>query len=157
MTRARFCVGDAALGEAFEAVRRQVLCAPRDLAQLAVDITQMRDKMRSAHPVPAGLFDYKHSVGGMIDAEFVVQHLVLAHAQAHPALQDNVGNIALLHRAEAAGLLAKGVGAAAADAYRALRHLQHQARLDERVGRSEEAAMLVHSSAIKTLWTAVFS
>ena len=110
MTRARFCVGDAALGEAFEAVRRQVLCAPRDLAQLAVDITQMRDKMRSAHPVPAGLFDYKHSVGGMIDAEFVVQHLVLAHAQAHPALQDNVGNIALLHRAEAAGLLAKGVG-----------------------------------------------
>ena len=157
MTRARFCVGDAALGEAFEAVRRQVLCAPRDLAQLAVDITQMRDKMRSAHPVPAGLFDYKHSVGGMIDAEFVVQHLVLAHAQAHPALQDNVGNIALLHRAEAAGLLAKGVGAAAADAYRALRHLQHQARLDERVGRSEEAAMLAHSSAIKTLWTAVFS
>ena len=157
MTRARFCVGDAPLGVAFEAVRRQVLCAPRDLAQLALEITQMREKMRAAHAVPAALFDYKHSVGGMIDAEFVVQYLVLAHAQAHPTLQDNVGNIALLHRAEAAGLLPSGLGAAAADAYRELRHLQHQARLDERVGRSEEAAMLAHSSAIKALWTAVFS
>ena len=157
MTRARFCVGDAALGDAFETVRRHVLCAPRDLAQLALDITQMREKMRAAHAVPAGLFDYKHSVGGMIDAEFAVQYLVLAHAQAHPVLQDNVGNIALLQRAEAAGLLSKGVGSAAADAYRALRHLQHQARLDEQVGRREEAAMQAHSGAIKTLWTAVFS
>ena len=134
-----------------------MLCAPRDLAQLAVDITQMRDKMRSAHAVPAGLFDYKHSVGGMIDAEFVVQHLVLAHAQAHPALQDNVGNIALLHRAEEVGLLDKGIGTSAADAYRALRHLQHQARLDEQAGRTDAAPVLQHSQAIKALWTAVFS
>ena len=45
---------------------------------------------------------------------------------------DNVGNIALLQRAEAAGLLPPGVGQAAANAYRALRLAQHRARLDER-------------------------
>jgi glutamate-ammonia-ligase adenylyltransferase len=133
------------------------LCAPRELAQLALDITQMREKMRAAHAVPAGLFDYKHSIGGMIDLEFAVQFLVLAHAHAYPALQDNVGNIALLHRAEKVGLLAQGVGTNAADAYRALRHLQHQARLDEQVGRSDEMAMAMNSEAIKTLWSAVFS
>ena len=120
MTRARFCVGDRQLGAQFEAVRRQVLCAPRDLAQLALDI------------------------------------MVLAHAHAHPSLQDNMGNIALLHRAEAAGLLPKGLGVAAADAYRELRHLQHQARLDEQVGRSDAAPMQGHSSAIQAVWSAVF-
>ena len=156
MTRARFCVGDRQLGAQFEAVRRQVLCAPRDLAQLALDIMAMREKMRTAHSVPAGLFDFKHSVGGMIDLEFAVQFLVLAHAHAHPSLQDNMGNIALLHRAEAAGLLPKGLGVAAADAYRELRHLQHQARLDEQVGRSDDAPMQGHSSAIQAVWSAVF-
>jgi [glutamine synthetase] adenylyltransferase / [glutamine synthetase]-adenylyl-L-tyrosine phosphorylase len=156
MTRARFCVGDRRLGAQFEAVRRQVLCAPRDLAQLALDIMAMREKMRTAHSVPAGLFDFKHSVGGMIDLEFAVQFLVLAHAHAHPSLQDNMGNIALLHRAEAAGLLPKGLGVAAADAYRELRHLQHQARLDEQVGRRDAAPMQGHSSAIQAVWSAVF-
>jgi [glutamine synthetase] adenylyltransferase / [glutamine synthetase]-adenylyl-L-tyrosine phosphorylase len=156
MTRARFCVGDRQLGAQFEAVRRQVLCAPRDLAQLALDIMAMREKMRTAHSVPAGLFDFKHSVGGMIDLEFAVQFLVLAHAHAHPSLQDNMGNIALLHRAEAAGLLPKGLGVAAADAYRELRHLQHQARLDEQVGRRDAAPMQGHSSAIQAVWSAVF-
>ena len=156
MTRARFCVGDRQLGAQFEAVRRQVLCAPRDLAQLALDIMAMREKMRTAHSVPASLFDFKHSVGGMIDLEFAVQFLVLAHAHAHPSLQDNMGNIALLHRAEAAGLLPKGLGVAAADAYRELRHLQHQARLDEQVGRSDAAPMQGHSSAIQAVWSAVF-
>jgi glutamate-ammonia-ligase adenylyltransferase len=133
------------------------LCAPRDLTQLTLDITQMREKMRTAQPVPAGMFDYKHSAGGMIDAEFAVQFLVLAHAQAHPTLLDNVGNIALLHRAEEVGLLDKGIGTSAADAYRALRHLQHQARLDEQAGRTDAAPVLQHSQAIKALWTAVFS
>ena len=156
MSRARFCVGDARLREPFEAVRRQVLCAPRDRAALSVEIADMREKMRAAHPVPADLFDFKHSPGGMIDLEFAVQQLVLAHASAHPELQDNVGNIALLLRAEAAGLLPEGVGVEAADAYRDLRHLQHQARLDEQVGRVPAAQLNVQSTAIKVLWHAVF-
>jgi hypothetical protein len=46
-------------------------------------------------------------------------------------LRANVGNIALLQRAQACGLLPAPVGEAAAAAYRALRQLQHRARLDE--------------------------
>jgi glutamate-ammonia-ligase adenylyltransferase len=41
-----------------------------------------------------GQFDVKHSPGGMVDAEFAVQYLVLS---SHPELVGNVGNIALLH------------------------------------------------------------
>jgi glutamate-ammonia-ligase adenylyltransferase len=157
MSRARFCVGDDTLREPFETVRRQVLSAPRDRASLSLDISAMREKMHAAHPVPAGQFDFKHSPGGMIDLEFAVQHLVLAHAGQHPALLDNAGNIALLLRAEDEGLLPAGVGLEAANAYRELRHLQHQARLDEQVGRVDASSLAVQSTAIKALWSAVFA
>ena len=157
MTRSRFCAGDPLLREPLEQVRSQVLCAPRDLTALANDIAAMRDKIRAAHPVPDALFDFKHSAGGMIDAEFAVQFLVLAHARAHAELQDNVGNIALLLRAQSAGLLPAGMGSEAADAYRRLRQLQHQARLDEHLGRLPASDLSEPAQAIKALWRFVFA
>jgi glutamate-ammonia-ligase adenylyltransferase len=54
----------------------------------------------------------KHSPGGMVDAEFAVQFLVLSQSAQHPELVPNVGNIALLQRAEPAGLLPAGIGEA---------------------------------------------
>ena len=106
--------------------------------------------------LPAGRFDVKHSPGGMMDVEFAVQFLVLAHAAAHPELIDNVGNIALLQRAEAAGLLPAGVGRGAADAYRELRRAQHTARLDEQPTHFEPEPMAGPRDAVLALWRAVF-
>jgi glutamate-ammonia-ligase adenylyltransferase len=116
----------------------------------------MREKVRAAHPVKAGRFDVKHSPGGMMDVEFAVQYLVLAQGAAHPGLLDNVGNIALLQRAEYAGLLPAGIGHAAADAYRELRRAQHLARLDEQPTHFEPQALAAHSTAVQALWHAVF-
>ncbi len=81
---------------------------------------------------------------------------MLAHAAAHPQLQPNVGNIALLQRAEAAGLLPEGVGRAAADAYRELRRAQHAARLDERPTQVEPETLAKERDAVLALWHAVF-
>ncbi|HEY4958081.1 MAG TPA: bifunctional [glutamate--ammonia ligase]-adenylyl-L-tyrosine phosphorylase/[glutamate--ammonia-ligase] adenylyltransferase, partial [Caldimonas sp.] len=120
LTRARWCAGLTRLAPRFEAVRRTVLAAPRDLQALLAEVRAMREKVRAAHPLKAGAFDVKHSPGGMIDVEFAVQALVLGHAARHAELLDDVGNIALLRRAEAADLLPEGVGSAAADAYRDL-------------------------------------
>ena len=156
ITRARFCAGAPPLGERFEAVRRGVLTAPRDAVALRGEVRAMRDKVRAAHPVRAGRFDVKHSPGGMMDVEFAVQYLVLAHSAAQPVLLDNVGNIALLQRAEHCGLLKAGVGVAAADAYRELRRAQHMARLDEQPTHFEPDAMATHSAAVRALWQAVF-
>lgn len=155
MTRARFCVGLPSLQPRFEAVRRSVISAPRDLASLAQEIVAMREKLRAGRPVPVDRFDVKHSPGGMVDAEFVVQYLVLGHSAEHPQLLDNVGNIALLQRAEKAGLLAPGVGRAAADAYRELRKVQHLSRLDEQPTQVDPAGQAGPRSAILTLWQAV--
>jgi glutamate-ammonia-ligase adenylyltransferase len=156
ITRARFAAGAPQIAPAFEATRRAVLTAPRDHTSLREEIRAMRDKVRGAHPVPAGRFDVKHSDGGMMDVEFAVQWLVLAHAGSHPALQDNAGNIALLQRAEGAGLLPTGVGAAAADAYRELRRAQHHARLDDKPTHFDPAGFADQRAAVQALWHAVF-
>jgi glutamate-ammonia-ligase adenylyltransferase len=123
----------------------------------------MRERVRAAHPVRAGHFDLKHSPGGMMDVEFVVQYLVLLHSGAQGALQDNAGNIALLQRAEAAGLLPQGMGLAAANAYRDFRHLQHRARLDESALALDlatappDAAWRADRAAVLALWEHVLA
>ena len=119
----------------------------------------MRERLREAHACPADQFDIKHSRGGMIDVEFAVQYLVLTHSHAHPALLDNVGNIALLQRAEDAGLLPPGVGHAAGQAYRELRRIQHRARLDDASTKLRNEALATaspHREAVLALWKAVF-
>ena len=157
LTRARWCAGLERIAPRFEAVRRAVLAAPRDLPALLDEVRAMREKVRAAHRVKAGSFDLKHSPGGMIDVEFAVQALVLGHGAQRPELIDDVGNIALLQRAEAATLLPAGVGTAAADAYRELRRVQHRARLDEQPTQLQPEAMTAQSSAVLALWHAVFS
>ncbi|MBV8620010.1 MAG: bifunctional [glutamate--ammonia ligase]-adenylyl-L-tyrosine phosphorylase/[glutamate--ammonia-ligase] adenylyltransferase [Curvibacter sp.] len=156
MTRARFVLGSPALQRRFDTVREAVITAPRDLGALRQEIVDMRERVRSAHPVRSGRFDVKHSIGGMVDAEFAVQFLVLSQSASHPALRANVGNIALLQRAEAADLLPAGVGEKAADAYRELRRIQHRARLNEEPTQVEPETIGPERDAILALWAAVF-
>ena len=152
MTRARFVMGLESLRPAFDAVRHAVIGAPRDAASLRAEIVAMRERVRQAHPVPEGRFDVKHSAGGMVDVEFAVQYLVLMHTARHPELADNVGNIALLHRAESVGLLPAGVGQAAADAYREMRRLQHRARLNEDPTAVAQEQLASERDAVLALW-----
>ena len=156
MTRAAFLLGSDALKARFEQVRLSVITAPRDAALLQAEIVAMRDKVRAAHPVKGQQFDVKHSVGGMVDAEFAVQFMVLAQARRHPQLAANLGNIALLLLCEAAGLLPAGVGQQAAGAYRTLRRVQHQARLNEAPTQVSPPALAAERAAIERLWAAVF-
>ncbi|WP_416559870.1 bifunctional [glutamate--ammonia ligase]-adenylyl-L-tyrosine phosphorylase/[glutamate--ammonia-ligase] adenylyltransferase [Limnohabitans sp. yimb22184] len=155
MTRARFVMGLPDLAPRFDAVRHAVISAPRDAVSLKAEIVAMRDKVRQGHPVKAERFDVKHSPGGMVDAEFAVQYLVLLHTAAHTELADNVGNIALLIRAEAAGLLPLGMGQAAANAYREMRRVQHRARLNEEPTDVPLDQLAAEREAVLALWQSV--
>ncbi|MDQ0588287.1 bifunctional [glutamate--ammonia ligase]-adenylyl-L-tyrosine phosphorylase/[glutamate--ammonia-ligase] adenylyltransferase [Variovorax paradoxus] len=148
--------GSADLGTRFDQVREAVLVAPRDHEALKAEIIAMRDKLRGARPVKAERFDVKHSPGGMVDAEFAVQFLVLSSSGEHPELIPNVGNIALLLRAELAGLLPEGIGRSAARAYRELRRVQHRARLNEEPTQVTPPALAAERDAMLALWKAVF-
>lgn len=156
MTRARFLLGDDAMRTRFDEIRRGVVTATRDPDGLRGEIVAMRDKVRAAHPVKADRFDVKHSPGGMVDVEFTVQYLVLSQAAQHEELVGNAGNIALLQRAQDVGLLPEGVGLAAAQAYRALRRVQHQARLNEVPTQRPASELGAERDAVLALWRAVF-
>jgi len=118
----------------------------------------MREKLHAAHPNRSGLFDLKHDRGGMIDIEFSVQYLVLAHAHRHPALTGNLGNIALLKIAADLGLIDKEVAEKCRSAYRDFRRLQHALRLNgARYARVPLEQVAAKSEAVRNLWKAVFS
>jgi glutamate-ammonia-ligase adenylyltransferase len=156
MTRARFVLGNDALRQRFDQIRAGVITAPRDSLKLADEIKSMRIKVTQAHPVSASLFDVKHSPGGMVDVEFVVQFLVLSLANTHPQLVANIGNIALLKAAESQGLLPASIGEAAASAYRELRRVQHLARLNEEPTQVDFSMLQAERQAVLNLWHAVF-
>lgn len=155
LTRARFCAGDAAIGARFEAIREAVLRQDRtgQEAQLKQEVTGMRERMRSANVNRSEQFDIKQDAGGMIDVEFIVQYLVLRHAAEHPQLVRNTGNIALLRLCGELGLIDAALAAEVGDAYRTMRKLQHQGRLQgrERV-RVDEAVIRNGRDAVLRLW-----
>jgi len=85
-----------------------------------------------------------------------VQYLLLRHCHVHPELADNVGNIALLKRAGAAGLIPADVAQAAADAYRELRRQQHAIKLSgAEYARVPLAAVESVRDAVRALWAQV--
>jgi glutamate-ammonia-ligase adenylyltransferase len=157
LTRARYVAGDRELGAAFEDLRVSILRQTRDVPALRADVLEMRSRMREGHPNRSGLFDIKHDAGGIVDVEFAVQYLVLAHAAERSALTGNIGNIALLTLAEQLGLIRPALGAAAADAYRTYRRRQHGLRLrGERYARVDAAELAPERAAVGALWSAVF-
>ena len=156
LTRARYSAGDSAVGAQFEAIREEVLRRDRDAAHLAREVRQMREKMYAAHPNRSGLFDVKHDRGGMIDVEFAVQFLVLAHAHRHPRLTANLGNIALLGISAELGLVPERMAAGAREAYREFRRIQHALRLNgAQYARVPLEQVAVHADAVNGLWETV--
>ncbi|KIF80661.1 bifunctional [glutamate--ammonia ligase]-adenylyl-L-tyrosine phosphorylase/[glutamate--ammonia-ligase] adenylyltransferase [Noviherbaspirillum autotrophicum] len=158
LTRARFCAGDAAIGERFEAIREAVLRQPRDPEKLKSEVLAMRRKMRDAHPNRSQQFDLKHDAGGMIDIEFIVQFLVLRHAAQYPQLTADIGNIALLRLCGELGLIDAVLANEVAAAYRAFRKLQHQIRLQGHDRARVEFGRVENEAArVKRLWSAVLA
>ena len=158
LTRARYCAGDAAVGAAFEAERIAILRRSRDAAELRREVVSMRQQMADAHPNRSDLFDLKHDRGGMIDIEFIVQYLVLAHANRHPQLTGNLGNIALLKMAGELGLIPLPTAMTVRDGYREYRKLQHAERLNgAQYARVEPGPLQHYIEATLELWKWVFT
>lgn len=156
ITRARFVAGDASIGKAFDAIREEVMKQVRDTATLKTEVVSMREKMRSAQHLKGDVFDLKHSVGGIIDVEFLVQYLVLKFAAKHHALTANIGNIGLLKLMAALGIVNAELADQVANAYREYRHVQHLLKLQGAAKISVPMQqMQMHAQAVKALWDQV--
>jgi len=158
LTRARFCAGDPQVGARFEAIRERILRRERIPREVAREVLEMRRRLHAAHPNRGTQFDLKHDKGGMIDIEFAVQFLVLAHAHRYPELAGNPGNIALLGIAQRLGLISPDLCLGAQAAYREFRRLQHGLRLNgAQYARVPAASVAPHLDAVNRLWAAVFT
>lgn len=156
ITRARFVAGDPNIGARFEKVRQAILLRERDPLQFKHQVIDMRAKIAQAHPNPSGLFDIKHDQGGMVDIEFITQYLVLCYAHHHPALLNNLGNIALLGIAADYGLIPTALTEPAIQAYRTFRRYQHNLRLQgATVARLPQAQVQKERDAVCALWQTV--
>jgi len=156
ITRARFVAGDASIGEAFEKIRIEVITQVSDTEKLRAEVVAMREKMRAAQTFIAGMFDIKHSVGGIIDVEFLVQYLVLLHAKQYSKLTGNIGNIGLLKLLSKLKIIEHDLAVKVVLAYREYRHMQHALKLQGAPHMRVEISMVnEHASAVKALWNQV--
>jgi glutamate-ammonia-ligase adenylyltransferase len=104
LTRARVLSSPPAFATRIEVLIRDVLCRPRDAAQTAADIVEMR-KAVAMERGDSTRWDIKDVAGGLLDIEFTAQYLQLIHAAAHPEVLDT-NTLHALEKAAAAALLA---------------------------------------------------
>lgn len=122
LVRARCIFGDDKLAERFNHIRTQVLSSPRDQDELALQVANMRKKMRSHLLKPkAGFIDLKQGVGGIADIEFLVQYLVLAFSDQYKELVVYSDNVRILQALSKRGVLTNKQAQALSAAYCLLR------------------------------------
>jgi glutamate-ammonia-ligase adenylyltransferase len=137
----------------FDQLRGEILCRERDLSTLRSEVVEMRRKMReSLDRSQDGIFDLKQGVSGIVDIEFIVQFLVLAHAARHPELARWSDDIHLLEELGRAGLLAIGEVESLADAFRAYRARLHRCKLQEGSGLVDESLFAAERAAVASVW-----
>jgi [glutamine synthetase] adenylyltransferase / [glutamine synthetase]-adenylyl-L-tyrosine phosphorylase len=103
LTRARVISGPPALRLVVEDAIRNVLVKPRDRAKTAADVRDMRARVEKEKGT-RDAWELKQVRGGLIDLEFIAQHLQLVHAADHPSVL-NQNTVAALARLGEAGLL----------------------------------------------------
>ena len=106
LLRARPVAGDAALNRELGEVRRGILAVPRERATVMAEVSSMRQRWRAERDrSDERQLDLKQGHGALLDIEFALQGLVLAHAARQPGLLGVTANAGLIEACRAAGLL----------------------------------------------------
>ncbi len=129
LVRARPVLGDPALARRFAALRRARVFGPglSDAERAEVHHVRMRMERELGREGP-GRIHLKFGAGGLVDVEFLVQVLQLAHGREHRALQTPSTRVALA-RLGALGLLAEPTAESLLEAHEFLRGLLRSLRL----------------------------
>ena len=131
MLRGRPVAGSQAVADEFQRIRRETLSDHIHRDSLLEDVTSMRARMReNLDRSTDGSFDLKQGQGGIADIEFLVQYLVLKHADNASSLLDWSDNIRQLDALASEGLLPADDVEGLQSAYRGLRHRSHRLTLD---------------------------
>ena len=158
LVRARVIAGSAALTEGFAAVRTAVLTRPREKAALQHDILSMRERMLKQHgSKQPNRFDLKQDSGGLIDIEFMVQYLVLAHGGRYEALLQWSDNMRLLDAAAETEVLAESHAKTLQAIYLTYRSELHKRALNLGSAVMESDAFTQERDQVQQIWHEVFA
>ena len=163
LVRGRPIAGSAELIDQFQTIRQQILTRPRDQAQLRQEVVDMRQRMYEQRApgytkaADAKVFHLKHSRGGIVDIEFLVQYLVLAHSHQHPELVRYTDNIRILKALAKARIMTSEAAEQLTEAYQAYRSEGHKLALKQEKNEALVADFAPCLQAVTTIWDKYFS
>ena len=159
LVRARVVAGDRQLTEAFNALRQEILCRSRDKASLAVDVQEMREKMRThlGRATKDGKFSLKQGAGGIVDIEFMVQFAVLAWSHQYPTLARWSDTIRILESLAQNGLFTEQQSAELIDAYKRYRSEGHRLQLQNLAAEVDDSQLQELREKVGTQWRQLFN
>jgi glutamate-ammonia-ligase adenylyltransferase len=158
LVRSRTVAGDPSLRASLEQLRREVLTLPREAPVLSAAVRDMRHKMlaeQASMNRGGERFDIKRDQGGIVDIEFVVQYLVLAHASEFPELAQWSDVIRLLETLEKVGVLSEDQAAVLSSRYLIYRSALHGLALQGADTRVEAAAHVAGREQVKRVTEAL--
>lgn len=152
--KARMISPNPRLKESFEKLRKQLLCQPRDNAELISEIVSMRKRMREASTVTSVAF--KVEQGGMIDIEFISQYLVLGFASQYPDICDCRSVIDVLSRAQTHAIIDKASANILIETYQTIMQVENQYKLNGMIDESQQDKLESQMRNVNDVWSELF-
>ncbi len=156
LARARGGAGCPQTLAAFEQLRHDILCQKREQETLREEVVDMREKMRTSLGTPESererVFHVKHDTGGLIDVEFLVQYLMLAHSAQHPELTQWSDNIRQLEELGRAGVLPVEDTEKLRETFITLRSTIHRRALQNLNSQVAGDAFTEEREFVRTMW-----
>ncbi|MCW8934065.1 MAG: bifunctional [glutamate--ammonia ligase]-adenylyl-L-tyrosine phosphorylase/[glutamate--ammonia-ligase] adenylyltransferase [Gammaproteobacteria bacterium] len=133
LIRARILCSSEHLKKEFDRIRRSILMRQRDLATLASEVVEMREKMRETlgGRDSDGKFHIKQDAGGLVDIEFIAQYGVLSCASKYEQFTKYTATRKILMQLVECSLFDKEQAQCLIDAYRDYRTCSHQRALQQ--------------------------
>lgn len=157
LCRARIIAGDKMLIKCFSLIRQEILCQPREQSKLQHQIHKMRIKMQQSQRKKQNhLFDIKQDPGGIIDIEFMVQYLILLHAEQYPEIVEFSDNIRMINSLVQKKLLSSEMGTKLSQIYQKYRNFIHQQALQELSAITSNDRFINEQKIIKVYWGKIF-
>lgn len=154
LLRSRPVAGSNAIASEFDRIRAETLRSRVRRESLLEDVVSMRDKMRKQlDKSDADSFDLKQGVGGIADIEFLVQYLVLKHAEESASLFCYSDNIRQLDALRDCQQLSANDVAELQECYKAFRLRSHRLALDGRPALVDRREFVAERKQVTTIWT----
>ncbi|GGA81743.1 glutamate-ammonia-ligase adenylyltransferase [Neiella marina] len=158
LVRARAVFGSEQLLDAFASLRREIVCLPRNMAELALEVVKMRHKMRDhLGSKDDDSFDLKQDPGGIADIEFIAQYLVLGFGQDLPSMADWSDNLRIFETAAEQQLLTAEQASQLTEAYCLYRNKGHHLALQRQKAKVSATEFSNERQQVIAVWQHLFA